>query len=75
VEMREKGKGMGQDGAEWKTYGGRWRILEMGQCGVRREPPIPDPPPPPPPFVKGRMARGVRNPTLTADLRRSDLGR
>jgi hypothetical protein len=47
VGMREKGKGMSQDGTEWKTYGGRWRILEMGQCGVHREPPIPDPPPPP----------------------------
>jgi hypothetical protein len=26
---RKRGKGMGQDGAEWKAYGGRWRILEM----------------------------------------------
>jgi hypothetical protein len=64
VETRRKGKGMGQDGAEWKMYGRRWRILEMGQCGVHQGPPILYLPP----FVKGTMARGVQNPTLTVDL-------
>jgi hypothetical protein len=27
----EKGKGMGQDGAKWKTYGERWMVEEIGE--------------------------------------------
>jgi hypothetical protein len=43
-----QGKGMGQDGAEWKTHGGRWTVEEIRDVtrGGRFNPPILDPPPP-----------------------------